>query len=56
MSMDDRPDQPKIPVKGRVEFLTKVYDRMTKGPWLPPLRSGSAQEKVPALKSDRQLP
>jgi hypothetical protein len=28
MDMDDKLDQPKIPVKDRVEFLTKVYDRM----------------------------
>ena len=27
--MDDKPDQPKIPVKEKVEFLTKVYDRMS---------------------------
>jgi len=28
MDMDDKPDQPKLPVKEKVEFLTKVYDRM----------------------------
>ena len=28
MSMDDKPDQPKIPLKERVAFLTKVYERM----------------------------
>jgi len=26
--VDDNPDQPKIPVKEKVDFLTKVYDRM----------------------------
>ena len=26
--MDNNPDQSKIPVKKKVEFLAKVYDRM----------------------------